>query len=55
MKGGGAKRFSTGLCRIDVGACYTRGARSRRWGRRGGLGGGGSSRATSWMARKIMR
>ena len=40
---GGA--FLTGLCRIYVGARYSRGARSRRscgwWGRRGRLGGGG--------------
>ena len=45
--GGWAKRVLTALGRIDVGACYTRGARSRRWcerwGRRGvgwGRGGG---------------
>ena len=23
--------FPRALCRIDVGVCYTRGARSRRW------------------------
>ena len=41
----GAKGFLTALGRIDVGVCYTRGARSRRWcgwwGRRGRWGGGG--------------
>ena len=33
MGGGevGAKGFSIALCRIDVGVCYTRGSRSRRW------------------------
>ena len=43
----GGKGFPTALGRIDVGACYTRSARSRRWcgwwgrrGRRGGRGGG---------------
>ena len=42
--GGGAKGFSTALGRIDIGVCYTRGARSRRWcgwwGRRGRWGRG---------------
>ena len=42
--GGGGTRVLTALGRIDVGVCYTRGARSRRWcgwwGRRG-VGGGG--------------
>ena len=53
-KGGGGGL--TGLGRIYVGACYTRGAMSTRlcgwWGRRGG--GGGGIKATSWMARKKM-
>ena len=41
----GQQSVSTGLGRIDVGACCTRGARSRRscgwWGRRRRWGGGG--------------
>ena len=41
---------------IYVGACYTRGAGSRRscgvWGRRGG--GGINESYVPWMARKIM-
>ena len=28
---GGEEGFLTGLGRIDVGVCYTRGARFRRW------------------------
>ena len=43
--GRGRKGFLTSLGRIDVGVCYTRGARSRRWcgwwGRRGRFFGGG--------------
>ena len=45
---------------IYVGACYTRGAESRRscgvWGRRGrGRGGGGINESyVPWMARNIM-
>ena len=31
MGGGAAKGRLTALGRIDVGVCYTRGARSRRW------------------------
>ena len=46
------KGFPTALCRIDVGVCYTRGARSRRWC---GWWGGGRIGATAWMARNIMR
>ena len=42
----GARRFSTALGRIAVGACYTHGARSRRWcgwwERRGPWGGAGA-------------
>ena len=41
----GGEEFPTGLGRVDVGVCYTRGARSRRWcgwwGRRGRWGRGG--------------
>ena len=41
---GKGREFPTALGRIDVGTCYTRGARSRRWcgwwGRRGRLRGG---------------
>ena len=41
---GGGKGFLTALGRIDVGVCYTRRARSRRWcrwwGKRGRWGGG---------------
>ena len=47
FEGVGGGEFPTTLCRIvyslDVGVCYTRGARSRRWcgwwGRRGRWGG----------------
>ena len=45
FEGAGGKGLSTAFGRIDVGACYTRGARSRRWcgwcGKRGRWGGGG--------------
>ena len=43
--GMGVEVFKIGSDRIEVGACYTRGARSRRWcgwwGRRRRCGGGG--------------
>ena len=51
--GGKAKGLLTGLGRIDVGVCYTRGARSRRWcgwwGRRGRWGRGWVGIAVSGM------
>ena len=60
FEGVGGGGFPTALCRTDVGVCYTRGARSRRWcwwwGMRGrGEVGGGRIGAKAWMARKIMR
>ena len=56
--GGGrwGRRFPTDSSRIDVGVCYTRGARSRRLcgvvEKEGALGAGGGIRTTAWMARK---
>ena len=61
---GKGRGFPTALGRIDVyqlEACYTRGARSRRWcgwwGRRErwGRGGGGNCRSGMDGSRKIMR
>ena len=54
MAGGAGGGGGGALSRIDVGVCYTRGARSRRWCRwwekRGGVGGGIT--AAAWTALK---
>ena len=60
-RGGGERVFqTTSLGRIDVGVCYTRGARSRRWcvwwGRRERflLWGGGDGSSGMGGSRQIM-
>ena len=58
---GGGKKVLKALGRIDLGVCYTRGARSRRscgwWRSRGRWGGWGGMNRSSDMdgSRKIMR